>query len=367
MFNCRRTSAAPLVIEAHLYVEVPSSAAVQGRSLHQKPGNIPVPETSRRATLTVWSASADEAAQVLQALRETYEVTRLQSLSEAAGEGPVLLLPLPPALMLCRAMSGGTAPAAALTAWLQQTRALLELNRRDRRRIRVVDLAAALAHPAAFRRHFGLNEGSGPEAPRRNSADDLFLLTLAKRLLAENPQARRLANELEAVSVDLSGKGPTDPAPPQAVVRAYQAHRRAEEELETLRRRNAELEDTATRKAEKARAAQDAIEVLQAQTDKLQADLDKLARRNGVLEEETAVLPVMRLRLGDKERSLQAAGDLLRQAESDQGALKEELERLRAGQDRLVAEIDRIHRSRSYRVTGPLRRLRAAFSRRGPA
>jgi hypothetical protein len=80
--------------------------------------------------------------------------------------------------------------------------------------VRVLGIEDALAHPKAFRDRFSIPEGSSPTAPLHNDQDDPFLLTLAQRLLHSDPQSRALMAELEAISINLTGEAPTDPADP---------------------------------------------------------------------------------------------------------------------------------------------------------
>lgn len=401
--------------------------------------------------MTVWSTDPDAAAPVLHVLAEGYDLAPLDTLPDPAAipETGLLLLHLAPATALARTMAAGTGPVAALRGWQDQARAILALNRRDRRRARVLDIAAAMAHPGAFRDRFGLPDGPGPGVARRNAQDDPFLLTLAQRMLHGDPQSRSLMAELEAVSIDLSGgAAPADPVDPEAVFRAWLDNREARDELLALRgemdglraghataetalqearqtiallqgqnrelqdeidslvRRIAGTEAELARHEEERRTAQGMVDLLQAQGRELQEELERLARRNAGLEEAAAALPALnrklaettqalRRRIADKDASLRAADGLLRRIGAERAALGADLVRLRrrlaedreeiAGKqarivgleaelgelrgalDRTGTELRQVYASRSYRMTGPLRRIRAMFSGRPPA
>lgn len=386
--------------------------------MSEEPAAAPLPE-QMPSQMIVWTSDATDGAQVRQVLSEGYRLNVIQDLealatAPAVGNAPVLLLHLAPALALGRAMANDLPPQAALRAWREETRTLLALNRRDRRRTRLLDISEALAHPAAFRSHFNLAQGSGPEMALRNQQDDPFLLTLAQRLLLGDAEARVLAAELEAVSISLTGKPPVAPVDADAVYRDYRALRETEAEAGTLRRRTTEL-DTAKRNAEEQLQAERAEKAeLQASRDDLQAriaemdaaraaledragkaeagkaeldrrigllgaqaktaqeEIETLAHRGQTLEKDAAQLPVLRRRLADREQSLQATDTLFRKLRAEQEVLAEELARTRnqLGESRekaegLETELHRIFASRSFRLTGPLRRLRAALSGRG--
>lgn len=291
-------------------------------------GVSPVPERYTAPSLTLWRTEAMEAMPVVQALAEGYDLTELKDLPPPGqldlNGTQCLLLHLPPATVLCRAMAAGTAPAEALESWRGRTETLLAHNRRDRRNVRVLGLMAALAHPVAFREYFGLPQGQGPETPRGNDPDNLNLLNLAQRLLAEDPRSRKLMTELTAVSINLSGGAPINPAPVEAVFQAYRTQQNTEAALATVQKRNKELEQVAALETEKTRAAENAIRVLQAQTRGLHAELEIMTKRGM----ETA------------ERA---------------DALAAEVASLRE-------DVKRFYNSHSYRITRPLRSLRALLS-----
>lgn len=349
-------------------------------------------ETPGHAPLTVWSPHKEDAAPVLQVLAEGYDLDILGAPpAQSPKTGSLLLLYLAPAVAICRAMADGIAPTRALQTWQDQTRAILALNRRHRRGTRVLCITETLAHPAAFRDQFDLPEGPGPGGQLRNDQDDLFLLTLAQQMLHNDSQNRLLMAELEAVSISLSKAPPVDPVDPEAVFQAYQGNqetqnelrelterdRNQSDELERLIARNSALEASERHQADALLEARQVIDLLQAQGRELQDELETLARRNIHLEETAAKLPelnrklaqtckTLQGRLTEKERSLSAADNLIRQAKAKQTVLQAEREQFKNTLASTKEELRRVYASRSYRLSGPLRRIRTLFSGHTP-
>ena len=128
--------------------------------------------------------------------------------------------------------------------------------------------------------------------------------------------------------------------------------------------------------------AQSASELLQAQNRAMQEELERLARRRTELETLAGEVPVLRQRAAEKAQSLAAADSLYRALEARaallqegqarlgdsnarlQGDLEQARQELEAGQARIAAleaEVGRFFTSRSYRLTAPLRRMRAVL------
>ena len=148
---------------------------------------------------------------------ELREASSVASLADRDDGTPVLQLHLGPAAAMARAVAAGQAPAEALAAWTAETGALLAACRRMRRRITLLELGhAAAATPAlaeALGARLGLTlsapkdtPGDAPpgDAPEDDAADALSLL-LAEAALARDAQARRLADELDAMTLPLGG------------------------------------------------------------------------------------------------------------------------------------------------------------------
>ena len=320
--------------------------------------------------MILWCAGGQGEAPVLAALAGRYALDLRDTLpkpAELTGDAALLLLYLSPARALARVLGAGTPPDAALRAWRAQTRAMLKLNRQDRRRVQVLELGMALRHPGNFRARFDLpgdRSGDGPEAAAEEMQDDPVLVLLAQRLLLGEAETRALLAELGAVSVDLSGNAPPEEEEAGLLLRAWQDIRGA-----------AALRDEAGTLAADLQMAQGATELLQAQNRAMQEELERLARRRVELEAEAAALPVLRQRGAEKDQSLAAADSMYRVLEARAGLLLEgkarlqdDLDRARqelaAGQARIAQleeEAARFFASRSYRLTAPLRRMRAVL------
>lgn len=328
----------------------------------------------------IWSADPAGAAP-LAALLDGAEV--LEALPDAPGEGRLLILHLAPVAALARAMAAGSAPAAAAADWQRDTAALLRLHRAARRQVRLAELSAARANPGAFAALAGVEP---PETPLPEpEAEDAVLCLLAQRLILGDARLAALAAELEAASADLTGGAGLTGDDPAA---AWRAH-------------GARTPDPA--EAQAAARARGEAELLKAQNRAMMEELESLARRRQQLEERlaqtgqglesfkaqvaelNAAMAALRERMAQKEQALHAAGAQVVEAEARLETLKGDLDRARSdigaleaeAQARagalaaaeaeaagLRAEIERIVTSRSFRLTAPLRRMRALIGGR---
>lgn len=324
------------------------------------------PGTAGLRPLILWCAEAGAAGAVPAALAGIRETELRDDLPapDAAGGADILLLLRAPARALGRRLGAGADPEPALTDWKREAGAVLALNRHDRRRVQIADLDRARAHPRAFARHLGLPEGrAAPALPNPAAGDDPFLVLLAQRLLTGDAAARALMSELEAVTLPFGGgNAPDEPDDPGAVLRAWRETRAASEALKRdLERARAELA-----------LARDGAELVQMQNRAMHEELETLARRRQDLEAETARIPALRLRAGDRARGLAAAGGMVRDLEArnrhlqgDLAARAGQIDRLRARIAELETRIAGMLGSRSYRMTAPLRRIRGLFAGRG--
>lgn len=331
-----------------------------------------------RPAILVWSADPARAAPLIETLAEGYRLETSARLpepgalnGEAGAARPVLLLFQNPVRMLTRLMARGTAPAEALSSWRGQARAILALSRRDRRRVQVIDLAAALAHRPAFAAHFDLSDAPAADdtpndAPARSNAPpDMFLTLLAERLLLGDGEARALKAELAAVAIDLSGQ---DAAAPDSLAGAYHAWRDMQDALEARAALSAEMDALGSDLAK----SRDANELLQAQNRYMQEELEKLAARRAELEETAASVTRLNTRLADKAASLAALDTAYARLEgvqeqlaADKARTEAALTRARADLGAEQAALQRVLTSRTWRLTAPLRTLRALFARAG--
>ena len=149
----------------------------------------------------------------------------------AFPEARMLLLCRPPVAALGDILAASTPPSIALEIWASNSQEILRLVRQRRRQVVIVDAGIALHHPDAFARRLGLaGAAETPDAPIPDAADantDPILALLASEVLARDPAARalaeELADELEASAVELGHSGPAAGFDPDAVFSRYQA------------------------------------------------------------------------------------------------------------------------------------------------
>lgn len=136
----------------------------------------------------------------------------------ALAESPeaVLLLSYPaPMPFIARALTAGCMPEEALRRWLEKAEPILDLYRTARRRIVLVEQAAALANPQALiarlNERFSLSlvadRSMTPATaePRQPELDPVYLL-IAERACRQDLRARRAVTELEASSLPLGSQ-----------------------------------------------------------------------------------------------------------------------------------------------------------------
>ena len=301
-------------------------------------------ETQKRAALAaieagrgvlLWAEDAALSAVVKDVLSSRYQVDIASRLPGPQGsEGPaVLMLCQAPAEALCQALEAGAAPAEALADCEARAAAVLAVQRRDRRRARIVETGLLRRDSGAFLAFCGvstegaaaarLQEAVGPEPGE-------VLLALVENRLRADPGLRRLAGEFAAAAT-VGGSGSPDAG---AALQAYLDGADDNKELELLRSQQ--------------RSLYEQLETLYADKRQLEQRLDQM--RNGLegmaaLEARTEALTA---RLAAKEGALQAAGQML-------VGLEQDLEQERKAQRALVHHFETSH---SYRVTAPLRRLR---------
>ena len=390
---------------------------------------------TEKPKLVVWCDDAEAAAPLVDSLGQRFSVTvqeslsafaaRLEDMSDARG----LLLYLSPVEALCRAMLAETCPSAALSAWQEWADGILEQNRRDRRRVRLVEINAARVNPGKFRQHFHLPEMTGAELTELPQQDPMLTL-IAHHVLREDLQAQRLHGEIEAASLDCGGKTSAAAGTPNAAFLAYHDLRRTQQKAELLEEQNRlaleELSALSAQKKELEAAERDRekahkeADLLQAQIkvmkqeidtltasrqrldqrleqmsqglessqaqlstitgerDRMRREADETARRLAAAEETLREVEAHRDRLNrrikGKERSLAAAGETLREIEAQRDHLAARLDKVQAERQAALqevsagsAELQRILSSKSFRLTAPLRRLRALLSSGGPA
>ncbi|PCH75607.1 MAG: hypothetical protein COC12_00235 [Rhodobacteraceae bacterium] len=344
--------------------------------------------------LIVWCADMQAGNSVLEALQQGFAPDLRTSLPEVdediSGETPdMLLLCLSPVETLCRTMEEGAVPSVALKRWQDQAQDIIALSRRNRRKVRILDIDMATSYPAAFLRWFGLPEDeaqiaalSREEAPDR----DEILNLLALRTLSNDMPARVLQGELEAVSLNLAEGAVADAADPDAAyllyrdIREQQTHLQAqnravqeeaaaqgdhkaqlEADLQQARAQNRELHEQHALLQAQNRAVQEEAAAQSDHKAQLEADLQQARAQNRELHEQHALLQAQNRAVqeeaaaqGDHKAQLEAD---LQQARAQNRELHEQRALLQA-QNRAVQEEAEALNKRKSRLEGDLQLVR---------
>lgn len=399
-----------------------------------------------KTPLIIWSADPNASAALAQALgQDLLDTLPDPETIEAGAQAPeMLLLCLLPVRFLCREMAQteaqtegqtegqggqGTAPGVALERWMDFARAVLAVNRRNRRRVHVLDITRTLGDPASLLARFGVK---APKLePEIDTPLDPVLALLAQRCLDGNAAARALAGELEAVMADSGaasgadggadgGQMPGDD--PDAAYQAWRDAGRARQEASQvaglLRTQMSLMQEESDLVQAQGHAAEAELQGLSENALLLEQRLaqmsEGMASYQAQLDQQQAEKAHMAGKLGEKEAALTAAGELMRGLEAQATELNAALsqsnaalsqsnaalsqsntalsqsttalarteselnqtrttlgavEADRAGvlhhRDALQARIQKLETSHSYRVTAPLRALRALFANKG--
>lgn len=297
---------------------------------------------SKKRKLIVGSIDPKASAGHVAELKQKFDLEVVRELSQIRGilgDGDnlrVLLFYPSPIDALCQAMSVGIEPSEALAAWHGEAQEVLTLNRRDRRRTKLIEIGMAQMYLTEFRAYFGLLAPLEPETVKQLQPDDIFVL-MAQHVLTGSPPVRRIYAELQAASLDFSTGQVTATGDVDAAFRVYADLRKTSQEAELLRMQT--------------RAAQEAMEVLSKRRLELERTLAVARSEVELFQEQTRLMEAQQHDFGERLQILQK-----QQRELD--AQRQEIE----WKD---AEIRRILNSKSFRMTAPFRRLRALFPRRG--
>jgi uncharacterized membrane-anchored protein YhcB (DUF1043 family) len=347
-------------------------------------------EPAELSPLIVWCAEMAAAAPVLGVLRQGYVVDVCTNLSQVetgiSDKSPsILLLYQSPVETLCRAMEEkGDLPSTALRDWLEQAQEMVKLNRRNRRKVSILDINMATGHPGAFLRWFELSENEEQiTALSRNGQPDRgeILQLLAQRTLMGDMRARALLGELEAASLSFQDGAVPLSGDPDAAFLQYQSIRQsrqqvsllqaqncvAQEEAETLNKRKIQLENALEQADEASILLQQQLEQ---RLEQLGQGLESYQVQVNKLHAQSAGL---RRKIVEKERGIQGTGGMLRDLEAQATFLTEKLKRAEgrhaAKQQQLEAleqEMYEFTKSVPYRLTAPLRWIHALVSGRNP-
>lgn len=277
----------------------------------------------------------------------------------AVAQRPVGLVWDIPARAVAAALLSGAAAGDALADWLARHRDLLPLLRRNRRHLRLVD--ARLLHPGGAEadqaRLADWLELPAMPTPHGTGPTDLVTLAslLAAPTIARIADLRACLDELEASSLTATA-APASLAIADAAFPGIDQLRHLIRDPRNCRQPNAPEADGPPHSADRARE----IALLRDQLDlqreemirKAQEDARQQERRTRLDHEAERSLARALADLRDEARERQALQERLEQAEARLREMQEE-------RDRLGHTLDAVYRSRSWRITAPLRRHRA--------
>ena len=373
--------------------KVQKAQKTKPRVTGKKPAAPPV-ATQSETPLILWSVDPEAAAPLIGALATVRSLEQLERLPApgAVKPGPkapeMLFLCRSPAETLCRMMAQGTPPGEALKLWMDQAGQVLAVNRRNRRRVHVVDLDQALGDPVASLTRFGVksaaaiarqDSGDDPRYDSGEAADEVLRL-LAQRCLSAGAQARALAGEIEAITAQ--GRRVTDD--PDAAFRVYRERSWASQEADLLQAQTGMMLEEITLLQQQNHAVQDELDAQSEARLQLEQQsgqrLTQLSQGIESYQAQLADLQGEKARLNDKlavkERAMDSAGARLRDleaelemlnarlagAETDRGELQAQVGTGQGQREALQARVHQLEGSHSYRLTAPLRALRALIS-----
>jgi hypothetical protein len=273
--------------------------------------------------------------------------------SEVLAEQPeaMLLLTYPaPVPFIARALTAEAMPQEGLTRWLEQAEPILEVYRRARRRIVLVEHAAALANPQALIaqliERFDLPLKSDRIAPEQTAETtesdfDPVHLLIADCACQQDARARRAAAELEVSSLPLSSGGIRESIDLEFTLRNYR--QKSEEPLKQ-----------ATRIQEQNEQLHNQLQQVQAQFQSLQ----EANAQNPELEEENELLLMQLHQVQEELESYFLENKDLEGKLKSTDQEKKKFERKARQATNMLKDV---HASLSWKITAPIRLLLRPF------
>jgi len=287
-----------------------------------------------------------------------------------------------------KALLGGTLPSDALVQWQQNMQALLGFQRKHRRNVLLLDRAAVCRAPRAF--VTALSAYLNLETPK---ADDLQAdpritgsveSVIAAQTVAQSLQARRLNGELDASSLPLEGEGGHLSCDVDASFESYvdaQGEQAREKKQHTTQ--IGELKSENNLLLMQLGSVQEELEAYYLEAKRLKESCTAYEDQLHMLREKSTAASQNAKekagRLHDVERRLHDTGNELRDTEQRiqdiegnlhgaEAALKEREQTLEQAHHHVSQLQEQLHqregelhhflRSTSWRVTGPLRKMK---------
>lgn len=244
-----------------------------------------------------------------------------------------------PARLLAHALCEGRSPQEALTVWTEAVRPQLEVLRRWRRKLTVVQAPESDADRAAIEGSlaevYGRYPAVTPEALRIGPPPDQIYLDLALLALGQDAGARDLLNELQARTL-----GPFDPVPEMrdglrrlAARIRVQGEAAAEDRAlrDRLQSQVADLEEAARRMSGELRQARDGQAAARREADELRAEQ---AVAQEAIDTERRMSQLLQNQIADLEEAMRGLLTTAEETRSRNRKLEEETDQVR----RVLAE-----------------------------
>jgi hypothetical protein len=256
-----------------------------------------------------------------------------------------------PIIAVARGMAAGLPPDEALAQWLERAEALMGAVRRSRRRTTLVESTLAQAHPALLgdrlNQRLALSLSIPPDSAGTIEEQDPVELLIAERTVVANTLAHRITQELEATSLPL-GHGYNDLLPdPLTAWQGYRVHGKiGREETEQIKEENRKLrqeQQSLKRQLEEHQANESSARSSEQQ--ELKEENDLLLQQLHHVQEE---LESYYLESREAQQKYQKAEDARRKLVRERNSATQRAEVLQK-------KIDSMRKSRSWRLTKPLR------------
>lgn len=329
---------------------------------------------------SAWSSSSSRSGEPL----EVMDGQALGGLGQVAtwlAEHPMahgLLLFKAPVFEIAQALADGREPEAALSQWMAGVQPLFQVVRANRRRVTLVPLEAALAHPASLIdgliNRMGLNipAASVPSACELPEVPSAMFRMLAENALWQSHEARHLAAELEASSLPIEVP---DEWAETAVNAAYSdivqrmkegaaPSRELQEENELLLQQLHQVQEELETHFLSSQKYEKQVAELDQEKQKLSTRLDHARNELEGLRKEQQNNPRLTDLQEENDLLLQQLHHVQEELESyylDNQKLRHDAETKQAQNEALQYTVDALHGSMSWKITAPLRFIMRPF------
>ena len=311
-------------------------------------GGDPIQPPPKPERLILWFAPGLECAPIRNALAARFKLTvpgRLDEIDPTPGESaPILLLFASAETRVLAGLEQDSEseglPARAVAAWCDEAEAMLRLNRANRRRVHLLDVAMAGRNPRAFLSHFALPETKDMIAALETldrAPGDPVLTLLARHCLGGTSRAATLRDELAAVAYDFApvaagGRAAREEA--DAVLSAYRKAQQSSEQNTLLHSQNALIQGELDSQVAACTALEQQAARLGDEARKARSQATELERANSSLRDDLARLGEAETRLGQR---LEQTSQGLESSQRELAGMKQQTELLKA-QNRLLQD-----------------------------